>query len=32
MNVTIVIYYMALPNAVERLVDLHGPSETSGGE
>ena len=27
MNVTIVIYYTALLNAVERSVDLHGPSQ-----
>ena len=27
MNVTIVIYYMALLNAVERSVPLHGPSQ-----
>jgi hypothetical protein len=27
MNVTIVIYYTVLPNAVERSVHLHGPSQ-----
>ena len=25
MNVTVVIYYTALLNAVERSIDLHGP-------
>ena len=27
MNVTIVIYYTALLNAIERSVHLHGPSQ-----